>query len=67
MKTVVFAYHDIGCTGIRALLAQGFEITSLFTHPDETGENHFLSRLPNWPPSIILRSTARRILTTRYG
>lgn len=41
MKTVVFAYHDIGCTGIRALLAQGVEITTLFTHPDAAGEHLF--------------------------
>ena len=26
MKTVVFAYHDMGCLGIEALLAAGYEI-----------------------------------------
>ncbi len=39
MKTVVLAYHNIGCVGIRALLANGFNIQAVFTHKDETGEN----------------------------
>lgn len=41
MRTIVFAYHDMGCTGIRALLAQGFEITTIFTHPDTASETLF--------------------------
>ncbi|HAT2608430.1 TPA: bifunctional UDP-4-amino-4-deoxy-L-arabinose formyltransferase/UDP-glucuronic acid oxidase ArnA [Kluyvera intermedia] len=41
MKTVVFAYHDMGCTGIQALLEAGFEIAAIFTHADNAGENHF--------------------------
>ncbi len=32
MKTVVFAYHDMGCLGIEALLAAGYEISAIFTH-----------------------------------
>jgi len=39
MKTVVLAYHNIGCVGIRALIEQGFEIQAVFTHPDDPGEN----------------------------
>jgi UDP-4-amino-4-deoxy-L-arabinose formyltransferase/UDP-glucuronic acid dehydrogenase (UDP-4-keto-hexauronic acid decarboxylating) len=38
MKTVVFAYHDFGCTGIKALLAAGFEISAVFTHQDNPQE-----------------------------
>ena len=38
MKTVVFAYHDFGCTGIRALMAAGFEISAVFTHQDNPQE-----------------------------
>lgn len=30
MKTVVFAYHDMGCTGTQALLDAGFDITAIF-------------------------------------
>lgn len=40
-KVVVFAYHDIGCAGIEALLSAGFEIATVFTHTDAAGENHF--------------------------
>lgn len=39
MKAVVLAYHDIGCVGIRALLAQGFDIQAVFTHRDDPNEN----------------------------
>ncbi|WJV66852.1 bifunctional UDP-4-amino-4-deoxy-L-arabinose formyltransferase/UDP-glucuronic acid oxidase ArnA [Pectobacteriaceae bacterium CE70] len=41
MNTVVFAYHDIGCVGIRALVAAGYTIKAIFTHPDSPAENHF--------------------------
>ena len=41
MKTVVFAYHDIGCAGIRALHAAGYEIEAIFTHADNAAENQF--------------------------
>ena len=40
-KVVVFAYHDIGCTGIEALLDAGFQIEAVFTHVDDPGENRF--------------------------
>lgn len=41
MKAVVFAYHDIGCAGINALVAAGYDITAIYTHPDAPAENHF--------------------------
>ncbi|EOS5856414.1 bifunctional UDP-4-amino-4-deoxy-L-arabinose formyltransferase/UDP-glucuronic acid oxidase ArnA [Escherichia coli] len=41
MKTVVFAYHDMGCLGIEALLAAGYEISAIFTHTDNPGEKAF--------------------------
>lgn len=40
-KAVVFAYHDIGCAGIEALLAAGYEIAAVFTHADDPKENTF--------------------------
>lgn len=40
-KAVVFAYHDIGCAGIEALLSAGYEITAVFTHADDPKENAF--------------------------
>ncbi len=39
MKTVVLAYHNIGCVGIEALLAQGVDICAVFTHKDNPDEN----------------------------
>ncbi|MGK2946347.1 MAG: bifunctional UDP-4-amino-4-deoxy-L-arabinose formyltransferase/UDP-glucuronic acid oxidase ArnA [Candidatus Malihini olakiniferum] len=41
MNTLVFAYHDIGCVGINALLASGYSISAIFTHADTPGENTF--------------------------
>lgn len=38
MKTIVLAYHNIGCIGIRALIKHGFEIAAVFTHTDQPGE-----------------------------
>ncbi|WP_095191246.1 bifunctional UDP-4-amino-4-deoxy-L-arabinose formyltransferase/UDP-glucuronic acid oxidase ArnA [Pseudomonas sp. Irchel 3E19] len=42
-KTVVFAYHDIGCAGIQALLDSGYDIAAVFTHADDPKENTFYS------------------------
>ncbi len=39
MKSVVLAYHNIGCAGIEALLRNGFEISAVFTHTDDPQEN----------------------------
>jgi UDP-4-amino-4-deoxy-L-arabinose formyltransferase / UDP-glucuronic acid dehydrogenase (UDP-4-keto-hexauronic acid decarboxylating) len=41
MKAVVFAYHDIGCAGIKSLLKSGYEISAVFTHVDDQNENTF--------------------------
>jgi len=38
MKTVVLAYSNIGCVGIKALLKHGFEIAMVFTHKDDPQE-----------------------------
>jgi len=38
MRTVVLAYSNIGCVGIRALLRHGFEIVAVFTHTDNPQE-----------------------------
>lgn len=40
-KTVVFAYHDIGCAGLQALLDSGYDIAAVFTHADDPKENAF--------------------------
>ena len=48
MKVVVFAYHNIGCTGLRALQAAGFEIAAVFTHKDDPSEQRFFSSVAEW-------------------
>lgn len=39
MKTIVFAYHDIGCVGIKTLLNHNVKIEAVFTHIDDANEN----------------------------
>lgn len=41
MKAVVFAYHDLGCVGLKALVAAGYSIEAVFTHADTPGETQF--------------------------
>ncbi|WP_296262316.1 MULTISPECIES: bifunctional UDP-4-amino-4-deoxy-L-arabinose formyltransferase/UDP-glucuronic acid oxidase ArnA [unclassified Pseudomonas] len=41
LKAVVFAYHDIGCVGIEALLNAGYTISAVFTHADDPKEKTF--------------------------
>lgn len=41
MKTVVFAYAEMGCASISALLNAGYEISAIFTHSDTGTESHF--------------------------
>ena len=62
MKAVVFAYHDMGCTGIQSLLDSGYDIAAIFTHPDNPGENHFFGSvarlaaeqgIPVWAPEDV--------------
>jgi UDP-4-amino-4-deoxy-L-arabinose formyltransferase / UDP-glucuronic acid dehydrogenase (UDP-4-keto-hexauronic acid decarboxylating) len=39
MRAIVFAYHEMGCVGIEALLANGYEIVAVVTHADAENEN----------------------------
>lgn len=41
MSVVVFAYHDVGCMGIRTLKALGIDVARVYTHEDDPGENHW--------------------------
>ncbi|KOC89389.1 bifunctional UDP-4-amino-4-deoxy-L-arabinose formyltransferase/UDP-glucuronic acid oxidase ArnA [Winslowiella iniecta] len=43
MKVVVFAYHDMGCVGINALVNAGYDIAAIYTHADAAGENQFFA------------------------
>jgi UDP-4-amino-4-deoxy-L-arabinose formyltransferase/UDP-glucuronic acid dehydrogenase (UDP-4-keto-hexauronic acid decarboxylating) len=39
MTAVVFAYHDVGCTGLRTLARLGIDIAAVYTHDDDPREN----------------------------
>ena len=41
MRAVVFAYHNMGIVGIRALLEHGFTIPLILSHEDDPGENRW--------------------------
>ncbi|PBI78533.1 bifunctional UDP-glucuronic acid oxidase/UDP-4-amino-4-deoxy-L-arabinose formyltransferase [Rahnella victoriana] len=43
MKAIVFAYHDIGCVGLQALVDAGYDVQAVFTHTDAPNENQFFS------------------------
>ncbi len=43
MKTVVFAYHNMGLIGLDALLRHGFDVKLVFTHRDNPSENIWYS------------------------
>jgi methionyl-tRNA formyltransferase len=48
MKTVVFAYHNMGLAGLDALFNQGFDIAAVFTHEDDPDENCWFGSVKNW-------------------
>jgi len=48
MKAVVLAYHDMGITGLEALLKHDFEIAAIFTHEDDPGENCWFGSVKDW-------------------
>ncbi|GAB4235622.1 MAG: hypothetical protein OHK0028_12320 [Deltaproteobacteria bacterium] len=41
MRAVVFAYHNMGVLGIRALLDHGFTVPLVFSHEDDPKENRW--------------------------
>lgn len=43
MKTIVFAYHDIGCIGLRSVFESKFKVEAVFTHKNDKNENCFFS------------------------
>jgi UDP-4-amino-4-deoxy-L-arabinose formyltransferase/UDP-glucuronic acid dehydrogenase (UDP-4-keto-hexauronic acid decarboxylating) len=48
MKTVVFAYHNMGLAGLDALVRHGFQIQAVFTHRDDPRENCWFGSVANW-------------------
>ncbi|HEX5009657.1 MAG TPA: formyltransferase [Planctomycetota bacterium] len=39
MSVVVLGYHEMGCTGLRALLRHGVPVSAVFTYRDDPDEN----------------------------
>jgi len=48
MKTVVFAYHNIGVIGLEALVKEKFDIRAVFSHLDDPGENIWFGSVAEW-------------------
>jgi methionyl-tRNA formyltransferase len=38
---VVFAYHDVGCLGVKTLVRLGVKVALVYTHEDDPKENRF--------------------------
>jgi methionyl-tRNA formyltransferase len=54
LKAVVLGYHGMGCLGLEALLAHGYEVTAVVTHRDDPHEEV-------WWPSLAAAAEARVI------
>lgn len=67
-KAVVFAYHDIGCVGLQALLDAGYDIAAVFTHADDPAEkNLFSARWLSSVPGMTYPCMRLKTQTTRCG
>lgn len=48
MKTVVFAYHDMGLVGLDALKRASFKIDAVFSHVDDSRERCWFGSVVEW-------------------
>jgi methionyl-tRNA formyltransferase len=48
LKAVVFAYHNMGLTGLEALVRHGYDVASVFTHEDDPDENCWFGSVQDW-------------------
>ena len=48
VRAVVFAYHNMGIVGIRALLESGFAIPMVLSHEDDPGENRWFGSVADY-------------------
>ena len=51
MKAIVFAYHDIGCAGLKALTEAGYDVQAVFTHTDDPVRTTSSPPWPVWAPN----------------
>ncbi|HSL99912.1 MAG TPA: formyltransferase [Candidatus Limnocylindria bacterium] len=48
MRAVVFAYHNMGIVGIRALRENGFSVPMVFSHEDDPKENRWFGSVTDF-------------------
>jgi len=48
MKTVVFAYHNMGIVGLESLEQEDFDIRAVFSHQDDPRENVWFESVVEW-------------------
>jgi methionyl-tRNA formyltransferase len=48
MKTVVFAYHNIGIVGLEVSAQEKFDIRAIFSHLDDPDENIWFGSVAEW-------------------
>jgi methionyl-tRNA formyltransferase len=48
LRALVFAYHNMGIAGLDALKRHGYEISAIFTHEDDPGENCWFGSVKEW-------------------
>ena len=65
VKAVVFGYHSMGCLGLEALLAHGFEVAAVLTHRDDPGEEVWWESLAEKARARGVRSSSPPAPTTR--
>jgi UDP-4-amino-4-deoxy-L-arabinose formyltransferase/UDP-glucuronic acid dehydrogenase (UDP-4-keto-hexauronic acid decarboxylating) len=58
MRTVVFAYHNFGVTGLDALLRHGYEVAAVYSHEDDPKEETWFKSV-----EIFCRERGLKVLT----
>jgi methionyl-tRNA formyltransferase len=48
MKTVAFAYHNMGIVGLESLVQEKFDIQAIFSHFDDPQENIWFGSVAEW-------------------
>ncbi|STE64563.1 Uncharacterised protein [Escherichia coli] len=67
MKTVVFAYHDMGCLGIEACWLPVTKLAPFLPILIIPVKKPFMVRLPDWQRKEAFRFTRRITLIIHYG
>lgn len=54
MKTVVFAYHNMGIVGLEALKRHGFTVEAVFSHRDDPQERVWFASVSDWAAENVI-------------